>query len=312
MLVHQLATSLVGNVERVLLGKTAVIRLCVAALLSDGHVLIEDVPGVGKTLLARSLALSLGATFKRIQFTPDLLPGDVTGVQIYNQETRAFEYRPGPVMTQILLADEINRATPKAQSALLESMDERQVTLDGVTHRLPEPFTVLATQNPIEFEGTFPLPESQLDRFMISVQLGYPDRAHEMAMISLQEQSHPIDDLKPVATPEDLLALRRQKAGVYVDSLIRQYILNLVEATRAHPELRLGASPRATLALFHMAQAWALLEDRDYAIPDDVKAVAPAALRHRLLPVGHFEATGHVDQLIDTMLQRVQVPGNRG
>ena len=293
-----------------LLGKRAAIECCLAALLSNGHVLIEDVPGVGKTVLARALALSIGATFKRIQFTPDLLPGDVTGVQIYNADSRQFEFRPGPVMTQVLLADEINRATPKTQSALLESMDERRITVDGVPHALPEPFLVLATQNPVEFEGTFPLPESQIDRFLISIRLGYPERVHELAMLASQEQAHPIDTVEPVVSVQDLTRLQGMTRQVYVDDSVRHYLLDLVEATRQHADIRLGASPRATIALFRMAQAWALLHDRDYVLPDDIKAVCRPVLRHRLVPVAYGEEGS--DVLIDAMLRRVPVPGNRG
>jgi MoxR-like ATPase len=308
---HPTAGAIVDNVERVLLGKREAIELCLAAMLAHGHVLIEDVPGVGKTVLARALSISIGATFKRIQFTPDLLPGDVTGVQVYNPESRQFEFRPGPVMTQVLLADEINRATPKTQSALLESMDERRVTVDGVAHALPDPFIVLATQNPIEFEGTFPLPESQLDRFIISLRLGYPGRAHELGMLANQEQAHPIEALGAVASVAALAELQEAVRNVYVDESVRHYLLDLVEATRRHTEISLGASPRATLALFRMAQAWALLHDRDFVLPDDVKAVSGPVLRHRLVPAAYLEG-GSLDGLIDAVLHRVPVPGNRG
>ena len=283
-----------------------------AALLANGHVLIEDVPGVGKTVLARSLATSVGATFTRIQFTPDLLPGDVTGVQIYNQQSREFEFRPGPIMTQVLLADEINRATPKTQSALLESMDERRFTVDGVPYALPDPFIVLATQNPVEFEGTFPLPESQLDRFLISLRLGYPDRRHELDMLAAQERMHPVDELKPVASVADLRELQERRKTVFVDDLVRDYILNVVESTRSHPEIHLGASPRATIALFLMAQSWALIHGRDFVSPDDVKAVAGAVLRHRIVPIGHVEGLSSLDRFMETLMFRTPVPGNRG
>lgn len=306
------AGAILGNVERVLLGKDEEIKRCLAALLANGHVLIEDVPGVGKTILARALATSVGATFTRIQFTPDLLPGDVTGVQIYNQQTRQFEFRPGPIMTQILLADEINRATPKTQSALLESMDERRVTVDGTPHSLPNPFLVLATQNPVEFEGTFPLPESQLDRFLISLRLGYPDRKHELDMLAAQERVHPIDVLDAVATIDDLQTLQERRKSIYVDDSVRDYILNIVETTRGHAEIHLGASPRATLALFLMAQAWALIHGRDYATPDDVKAIAGAVLRHRIVPIGHVDGLSSLDLFMETLMYRTPVPGNRG
>jgi MoxR-like ATPase len=308
---HPAASSIIENVERVLLGKTYAIKLCLAALLSNGHILIEDVPGVGKTVLARSLSISIDASFKRIQFTPDLLPGDVTGVQIYNQDSRQFEFRPGPVMTQVLLADEINRATPKTQSALLESMDERRVTVDGVTYPLPEPFIVLATQNPVEFEGTFPLPESQLDRFIISLGLGYPSRLEELNMLANQERAHPLDSLAPVSSIAELQSLRAEAREVYVDDLIRHYLLDLVEGTRKQAEIQLGASPRASIALFRMTQAWAQIHDRKYALPDDVKAVAGAVLRHRLVPAAYADGGG-IDRLLDGLLRRVAVPGNRG
>ncbi|HEX6508576.1 MAG TPA: AAA family ATPase [Chloroflexota bacterium] len=312
VLLHPTASAIVKNVERVLLGKTEPIKLCVAVLLSDGHVLIEDMPGVGKTVLARSLAISIGATYTRVQFTPDLLPGDITGVQIYNQDTRQFDFRPGPIMTQVLLADEINRATPRTQSALLEGMDERRLTLDGVTYPLPEPFIVLATQNPLEFEGTYPLPESQLDRFLISLRLGYPDRQNELSMLSLQEDGHPLETLASVATIGELRGLQQAAREIYVDDLIRQYILDIVEATRSRPDIRLGASPRATLALFRLAQSWALLHGRDYVLPDDVKAVAGAVLRRRIIPAGYIEGLDDLDRFVNTLIQSVPVPGNRG
>lgn len=312
MALHPLGSSILDNVEHVLLGKTGAVKLCLAALLADGHVLIEDVPGVGKTVLARALAMSIGASFKRIQFTPDLLPGDVTGVQIYNQETRQFEFRPGPIVTQVLLADEINRATPKTQAALLESMDERRLTVDGATMELPRPFIVLATQNPIEFEGTFPLPESQLDRFLISLRLGYPDRRHELRMLATQEQGHPLEDLPHVTSADELLSLQAQRRSVYMDDLVREYILDVVEATRNHNAIRLGASPRATIALFQMGQAWALLHSREYVLPDDIKAVALSVLRHRVIPVSQIDGLGSVDQIVGPLVQRVPVPGNRG
>ncbi len=309
---HPAASAIVANVERVLLGKTQAIKLSLAALLAGGHVLIEDVPGVGKTVLARALAVSIGGDFKRVQFTPDLLPGDVTGVQIYNLETRNFEFRPGPVMTQVLLADEINRATPKTQSALLESMDERRVTVDGRTHLLPHPFIVLATQNPIEFEGTFPLPESQLDRFLISLRLGYPDREHELAMLADHEQAEaPIDTLSPVCAIDELLDLQQRARSVYVDDSMRGYLMNLIEATRTSADIRLGASPRASIALFRMSQSWALIHGRDYIFPDDLKAVAAAVLRHRLVPAALYDGSTP-DRMIEMILRRIEIPGNRG
>ena len=240
--VQQLGQRAIENVETVIAGKSHAVRLTMAALLCNGHVLIEDVPGVGKTVLARSFARSIGAVFRRIQFTPDLLPGDITGVEIYNQQTRAFEFRPGPLMAQIVLADEINRATPKTQSALLESMEERQITIDGLSHPLPDPFVVLATQNPIDFEGTFPLPEAQLDRFLLTLTLGYPRPEEEMAMLANQQRAHPLDTLPMVVPVEELLLAQRRVRDVYVDETIRRYIVGIVQETRAHPDLRLGAS----------------------------------------------------------------------
>jgi MoxR-like ATPase len=309
---HPTAQAILENVERVLLGKTAAIKLSLAALLANGHILIEDVPGVGKTVLARSLAISIGTDFKRIQFTPDLLPSDVIGIQIYDPPSGRFEFRAGPIMTQVLLADEINRATPKTQAALLESMDERRFTLDGVTHFLPTPFIVLGTQNPVEFEGTFPLPESQLDRFLISLRLGYPDRSHELAMLASQEYSHPLDTLQSVASIPDLEAMQLQRKEVRVDGLVRDYILDIVESTRVSSDIQLGASPRASIALFQMAQAWALIHARTYVLPDDVKAIAPSVLRHRLVPVLHFDDLSAIDRLMQQILQRIPVAGNRG
>lgn len=309
---HPIAEAIRVNVERVLLGKSDAVELSLAAIVAGGHILIEDVPGVGKTVLARALAISIGADFKRIQFTPDLLPGDVTGIQIYNQDTHRFEFRPGPIMTQVLLADEVNRATPKTQSALLESMDERQVTLDGVTRPLPTPFMVLATQNPIEFEGTFPLPESQLDRFLISLSLGYPTRQHELSMLASQELAHPIDSLRPVASVDDVIQLQHDRRTVTVDPSIREYIISVVESTRNSPDVQLGASPRASIALFQMAQSRALVSGRSFVVPDDVKAVAGAVLRHRLVPVNHLNGHGDVDRLAGRLLAHVAIPGNRG
>jgi len=273
----------VGNVERVIVGKRSAIELLLVALLCEGHVLIEDVPGVGKTMLARALAISLGGTFRRLQCTPDLLPNDVTGVSVFNQKTGEFEFRPGPVFVNVLLADELNRATPRTQSALLESMGERQVSVDGVTRILSRPFLVLATQNPIEYEGTFPLPEAQLDRFFMRLRLGYPLPNEERQIVLNLRRRHPIESLEQVVDGRQVTDLEAQVWEVHVDDSVQEYILRLIQATRAHPDLALGASPRGTLALFKAAQALAALRGRDYVLPDDVKGLAPTVLEHRLI-----------------------------
>jgi len=272
-----------ANVERVIIGKRQEVRLTLVALLCRGHLLIEDVPGTGKTMLAKAVARSLGCSFRRIQFTPDLLPSDVTGLSIYNQKTQEFEFRPGPIMAQIVLADEINRATPKTQSSLLECMEEHQATIDGTTYQMPEPFLVIATQNPIEYEGTFALPEAQLDRFMLRIRLGYPSQADERTILDEQKISHPLDDLAEVLDVVELRELQAAVRRVYVDPSVADYIVRLVNATRTHPDVYLGASPRGSLALYRTGQALAALAGRDYVIPDDVKALAEAALAHRLI-----------------------------
>ncbi len=277
------AERIIANVEKVIIGKNAEVKLTLVGLLCQGHLLIEDVPGVGKTMLAKALARSIGTTFNRIQFTPDMLPSDVTGVSIYNQMTREFEFRHGPIMAQIVLADEINRATPKTQAALLEAMEEKQVTVDGVTHMLPAPFMVLATQNPIEYEGTFPLPEAQLDRFLLRLSLGYPTAAHEIDVLERQQFAHPIERLEQVVTVQELLEAQAAVRKVHVEPGIKRYIVELVTQTRKHPDVYLGASPRGSLALFRTGQARAALEGRDFVIPDDVKALAEAALAHRII-----------------------------
>jgi MoxR-like ATPase len=307
---HNTAQSIIDNVERVIVGKREVIELAMVALISQGHLLIEDAPGVGKTMLARSLAKSLACTFKRIQFTPDMLPGDITGVSVYNQKTNDFEFRPGPIMAQIVLADEINRATPKVQSALLECMEERQITVDGITHEMPSPFHVLATQNPIEYEGTFPLPETQLDRFLLRLSLGYPSASDEITIMEKQQFSHPIEQLQPIASSDDVKMLHTVVKNIYVDDLVKKYIASLVEATRVHPAIFLGASPRGSLALFRATQAYALVKGRDYVLPDDVKILAESILAHRLiirLTDSSRDKSGRT--IVQELLETIPVPG---
>jgi len=308
---RDIAQKIIQNVERVIIGKRKALELAVVALISQGHLLIEDAPGVGKTMLARSLARSIQCSFKRIQFTPDMLPGDITGVSVYNQKTTTFEFHPGPIMANVVLADEINRATPKVQSALLECMEERQITVDGATRKMPSPFHVLATQNPIEYEGTFPLPETQLDRFMLRIDLGYPAAADEILIMEKQQYVHPIEDLGAVTDCAEVLRLQEVVKHIYVDDLVKQYIVALVEATRRDPAIYLGASPRGSLALFRTSQARALLQGRDYALPDDVKALAEPVLAHRLVLMAAVQAQDRnakgkvVRQILDT----VPVPG---
>ena len=305
-----LAREIVQNVEKVIVGKTGVVQLVVIALISRGHALIEDVPGVGKTMLARSVARSAGCEFRRIQFTPDLLPSDITGVSFYNQKTSEFEFRPGPILSQIVLADEINRATPKTQSALLEAMGERQVTVEGVTHRLADPFMVMATQNPIEYEGTFPLPEAQLDRFFLRVRIGYPAPDEEIAILNNQMLVEPIDELMPVTNPHDIVQLQIAAREIYVHDLIKEYIVALTNATRNHPDAMLGASPRASLALMRGSQARAMIGGRDFISPDDVKAIAVAVMAHRLIisPAARMRGVDG-EELVGEVLDSVPVPG---
>jgi MoxR-like ATPase len=274
---------LLKNLEKVILGKNEVLNLVIMGLVCRGHLLIDDVPGVGKTVLAKSLAISLGSRFRRIQFTPDMLPSDITGVSFYNQKNKDFEFRPGPIMTEIILADEINRATPKTQSALLEAMEERQVTVDGITHPLPKTFMVIGTQNPIEYEGTFPLPEAQLDRFLLKINIGYPSVANEILILESQQFNHPIEVLKAVITQKELITIQNAVKEVYVSDALKKYLVRIIKATRENDDIYLGASPRGSLGLFRMGQALAALNGREYIIPDDLKEIAVQVLSHRIV-----------------------------
>jgi MoxR-like ATPase len=308
--VQEIANRIIDNIEEVIIGKKSVVRLTVLGLLSQGHMLIEDVPGVGKTVLAKSVAKSVGGKFRRIQFTPDMLPTDVTGVSVFNQKVREFEFRPGPIHAQIVLADEINRATPKTQSALLEAMEERQVTVDGKTYPLDPPFMVLATQNPIEYEGTFPLPEAQLDRFMLRIQLGYPAKEQEIEILDKQQYVHPIETLKQVVEVDELLEAQKAIREIYIDSLVKDYIVEIVRQTRDHPEVYLGASSRGALAIYRLCQARASIFGRDYVLPDDVKAIADPALSHRIIvgPAARIKDI-NPEAIIREILDTVPVPG---
>jgi len=309
--VQAFTSKLTENIERVIIGKRETIELLMVALLCEGHVLIEDVPGVGKTMLARALAVSMGGAFKRLQCTPDLLPNDVTGVSVFNQQTNEFEFRAGPIFVNILLADEINRATPRTQSALLEAMQEQQVTVDGATRSLPRPFLVLATQNPIEYEGTFPLPEAQLDRFLMRLTVGYPSAADEKSLLIHLQREHPINALKPVVDMTRLQELQKAVWEIHLDETLRDYIVRVVTATRSHPDLALGASPRASLALFKTAQAYAALHDRDHVLPDDIKYLIPHTLPHRLIVKPEAELRGrNARTVIDALLS--EIPLNLG
>jgi MoxR-like ATPase len=316
--VQEPAERTVGNIERVIVGKHAEVRLALVALLTEGHILIEDVPGVGKTMLAKALSRSIGCTFSRIQFTPDLLPSDVTGLSIFNQKSQDFEFRSGPIMAQVVLADEINRATPKTQSALLECMEEGQATIDGVSHAMPSPFLVIATQNPIEYEGTFALPEAQLDRFMLRLRLGYPQPIEEIVILDEQKRSHPLEDLEVVCSVEELRAMQAAAREVYVDSTVSDYIVRLVNGSRNHPDVYLGASPRGSIALYRAGQALAGLLGRDYVIPDDIKALAEPALAHRLIiktgsSIHDVQSGQVVRELLDTTsIENIHPTGQSG
>jgi MoxR-like ATPase len=308
--VQAFSERLVANIEKVIVGKRSTVELAVISLLCQGHLLIEDVPGVGKTMLARSLARSLGCSFSRIQFTPDMLPSDVTGVSIFNQVSREFEFRQGPVMSQIVLADEINRATPKTQAALLEAMEERQVTVDGITHNLPRPFMVLATQNPIEYEGTFPLPEAQVDRFLMRIRLGYPSKEDEIRVLERQQFQHPFQELEQMVSAEELTEMQEAVKTVFVSPAVKQYIVDLTNQTRAHNEVYLGASPRGSLALYRTGQARASILGRDYVLPDDIKILAVSTLAHRvILGPGARLRDLSAQQVVEEILNSVPVPG---
>ncbi len=308
--IQDFANNIIENLERVIVGKNQTVELVVISLLCQGHLLIDDVPGVGKTVLARSLAKSLGCDFSRIQFTPDMLPSDVTGVSIFNQVTRDFEYRPGPIMAQIILADEINRATPKTQSAMLEAMEERQVTVDGATYPLPKPFLVLGTQNPIEYEGTFPLPEAQLDRFFMRVRMGYPALTDEIKILELQQLQHPILSLKPVAQVEQLLEVQELVKTIFVSPAVKRYIVDIVRATRENPDVYLGSSPRGSLGLFRAGQAMAAMQGRDYVLPDDIKFLSEFVLAHRMVvqPASRLRNLTS-DQIVREIVGTLPVPG---
>ncbi|HEX7542354.1 MAG TPA: MoxR family ATPase [Anaerolineales bacterium] len=308
--IQSFGKKLISNLEKVIVGKRHPIELIVVGLLCQGHVLIEDVPGVGKTVLARSLAKSLGCSFNRLQFTPDMLPSDVTGVSIYNQSKRVFEFRPGPIFSQVVLVDEINRATPKTQAALLEAMEERQVTVDGKTHPLPSPFMVLATQNPIEYEGTFPLPEAQLDRFLLRVRLGYPNPTDEIEILNRQQLRHPIETLKLVIKVNELKEAMEEIKKVYVSDAIKRYLVELTNRTRQNEDVYLGASPRGSLALFRTGQVAAALAGRDYVLPDDIKRLAVPVLAHRVIvgPAARLRELS-AEQIVQEILDNTPVPG---
>jgi MoxR-like ATPase len=308
-MIAEVAKRVRANVQKVIVGKDDVIDLATVAVLCEGHLLIEDVPGIGKTTLARALAASLGCTFRRIQFTPDLLPSDVTGINYFNQKTQEFEFRPGPVMSQVVLGDEINRATPRTQSALLEAMQEQQITVDGQTYHLPRPFLVLATQNPIELEGTFPLPEAQVDRFLMRLAIGYPSELEEHAMLLRFERQDPLEDLSAVTSPDELIGLLRRIRETRIEESVRGYIVDIVRATRQHPDIDLGVSPRGTLALYRCAQALAAINGREYVLPDDVKLLAPFVLTHRIMisPTTRLRGRSLSDILMD-VIETVPVP----
>jgi MoxR-like ATPase len=306
-----LCKTIMENISLVTVGKESASELLLVALIAEGHVLIEDIPGLGKTLIAKALAKSIGVSFKRVQFTPDLLPGDITGFNVYHQETGRFTFQPGPVMTHVLLADEINRTIPRTQSSLLESMEERQVTVDGTTYSLPRPFFVMATQNPIELEGTFPLPEAQLDRFLLRMRLGYPEKHEEIAILDRFQRHDPLRKLKAVTTPEQVAALQETRRQIRVSLPVKEYITDIVRATRESPLFRLGASPRGSLGLMRASQALALLRGRDYVLPDDIKLLAIPVLAHRLLLKEEERLRGNQqDVLLGEIVRQMPVPAS--
>jgi MoxR-like ATPase len=308
-MIDEIAQRLRENIQKVIVGKDEIINLTLVAVLCEGHILLEDVPGIGKTTLARALAASLGCTFRRIQFTPDLLPSDVTGLNWFNQRDQIFEFRAGPIISQVVLADEINRATPRTQSALLEAMQERQITVDGVTRPLPRPFLVMATQNPVELEGTFPLPEAQVDRFLLRVVIGYPTQQEENTILERFRTRDPLPELEPVTAPEEIIQLQEARREVRVEESVRDYIVRVARATRDHPEIELGASPRATLSLYWSSQAWAGIHGRDFVLPDDVKFMAPHVLTHRLMISPQAQLRGRQPQeLVADIVDAVPVP----
>jgi len=306
---HPKVEVILNNMERVIVGKREEIILCLTALLADGHVLLEDVPGVGKTMLVKSLAKSVSSTFKRIQFTPDLLPSDVLGVSIYNPKLLEFEFRPGPIMGNIILADEINRTSPKTQSALLEGMEEKSVTIDGHTFSLPKPFLVMATQNPIEYEGTYPLPEAQLDRFLLKIHMGYPSFAEEMEVLSRVQEELPIQELTPVINLDELLSMQKEVKSVFVDDTIKQYIISIVARTRNHPQIYLGVSPRGSIALMKAAKSYAYIQGRDFVLPDDIQFLAPFVFSHRMILHSQARYDGvNAEEIISSILSDTKVP----
>jgi MoxR-like ATPase len=308
-MIESISRKIRENVQNVIVGKDEAINLALVGVLCEGHILLEDVPGIGKTTLARSLAFSLGCSFKRIQFTPDLLPSDVTGINWFNQKAQEFEFRPGPVISHIVLADEINRATPRTQSALLEAMQEQQVTIDGVTHPLPRPFLVMATQNPVELEGTFPLPEAQIDRFLLRIVIGYPSQIEENSILERFRASMQLPELPAVTNPQEILQMQAERSRIRVEESVRDYIVRVARATRENNEIQLGASPRATMALYHSSQAWAAIQGRDFVLPDDIKTLAPHVLTHRLMVSPQAQLRGRLpSQLVADIVDSVSVP----